>query len=73
LDALLHDCNASVVPFTEQQIPIYVGRGVFLFLPTGNGAGFKTTEFFKAGSRSASMPAAFSMGDVTNSYPASNV
>jgi hypothetical protein len=53
LDALLQACNASIVPFREQQIPIYVRRGVFLFSPTGHGAGFKTTEFFKAGSRSA--------------------
>jgi hypothetical protein len=53
LNTLLHDCNVSVVPLTEQQIPIYVRRGVFLFLPTGNGAGFRTIEFFKPGSRSA--------------------
>jgi hypothetical protein len=50
---MLHRCNASVVPIKEQQIPIYVMRGMFLDTRTGNGVGFKTTGFFNTGSRSA--------------------
>jgi hypothetical protein len=53
LEALLHDGNASGVPFTEHKIPIYVRRGVFFIFAYRKWGGFKTTEFFKAGSRSA--------------------
>jgi hypothetical protein len=49
----LHRCNASVFLFVEQQISIYVRPSVLLALRTGNGVGFKITEFFKTGSRSA--------------------
>jgi hypothetical protein len=51
-----HCCSAathSLFLVREQRISIYVRVGVFLTLPTGNGVGFKTTEFFKTGSRSA--------------------
>jgi hypothetical protein len=37
LAALLRHYNASVVPFRERQIPIYVRPGVFLATRTGAG------------------------------------
>jgi hypothetical protein len=60
LAALLLRYNASVVPFWEQQISIYVRPGVFLALRTGLGD-FINNQFSNPVSRRAPMPAAFLM------------
>jgi hypothetical protein len=58
LAALLQRYNASVVPFREQRISIYVRPGVFLATRTGLGD-FINNQFSNPVSRSAPMPAAF--------------